>query len=218
MGVIDQWGLAVQSVISQFQQNMSLWAHVSAWLCGIHLVNMMMRGRLCVLGIMPRTWHGFIGILWAPLLHANGEHLLSNVLILVILGNMVAIQGQAVLWAVTWIVVLVGGLATWCFGRRALHVGASGVAMGYFAFVLMHAYQQPGLVTVGVAAVMLYYLSSLFMNLMPMGRQDSWESHLFGFLAGLLASEIYPTVLSWAWVHRWLLPAAANPVGYGGGA
>lgn len=217
MGVIDHWGQAIQTVIDQFHQNMPLLMHVFAWLCGIHLVNMLMRGRLCALGIMPRTWHGFIGIVWAPVLHASGEHLISNLLILAILGNMVAIHGQDVLWVVTWIVVVMGGLTTWCVGRSAVHVGASGVAMGYFAFVLMHAYQHPGLMTIGVAVVMLYYLSSLFMNLMPMGRQDSWESHLFGFLAGLLASAIYPTVLTWDWVHRWLLPAAANPVGYGGG-
>jgi membrane associated rhomboid family serine protease len=195
---------AIADMIAQFQMNLPLLTRAFAVLCGVHFLNIMMGYRLSMLGIVPRTWHGLLGIFWAPLLHANGEHLLSNALILMVLANMVAFNGQDALVVVTCFVVVVGGLLTWCFGRKALHIGASGVAMGYFGFVLIHAYHQPGVMSVGVACVALYYFSSLLMQLTPTGRHDSWEGHAFGFMAGLLASQVYPTILTWPWVQQWL--------------
>ena len=203
--LIYQFNQAITDIVAQFQKNFHLLILAFSVLCGVHLINVLMGRRLCVLGIVPRTWHGLVGIVWAPLLHVNGEHLVSNLLILMVLANVVAFSGQDALVVVTWVVVVIGGLLTWCFGRKALHIGASGVAMGYFAFVLVNAYHHPGIMTVGVACVVLYYFSSLLMHLTPMGQRDSWESHLFGFIAGLLASQLYVPMLTWPWVQRWLL-------------
>lgn len=205
MTLLANWSHAVNTVIFQFKQNVPLLGRAFGLLCVVHLMNVLSGRKLCVLGIYPRSLHGLFGILWAPLLHANGEHLISNLLILIILANMVAVSGQAVLVVVTMLVIVVGGLLTWTFGRKALHIGASGVAMGYFGFVLMEAYHHPGLITLSIAAVGLYYLAGLLMHLMPVGRQDSWESHLFGFLAGLLASKCYPWLLTWPWLKLWMV-------------
>lgn len=189
----------VTQLIAQFKMNLPFLGRAFAWLWGIHFVNVLMGKRLCAFGIIPRRWFGLPGILWAPWLHVNAEHLLSNCVILLILATMIAIQGQAILLAVTTVVVIVGGFATWCLGREAVHVGASGVAMGYWGYVMVSAYHQPGLVTIAAAAVGIYYLGGLLMNLLPQGRHDSWESHFFGFLAGCLAVVVAPWLLTQAW-------------------
>ena len=75
-----------------------------------------------------------------------------------------------------------------------IHIGASGLVMGYWGFVLVNAYHSPSFIAIAVAAVCLYYFSSLFANLMPQGEKVSWEGHVFGFLAGIITTFTYPHI------------------------
>ncbi|HEX4045708.1 MAG TPA: rhomboid family intramembrane serine protease, partial [Gammaproteobacteria bacterium] len=88
-------------------------------------------------------------------------------------------------------IIVLGGFGTWLIGRRGTHIGASGVIMGYWAYLLFYAYQYPTAVSVALAAVCLYYFGGLFLNLFPTQVKSSWEAHLCGFLAGLAAAYIY---------------------------
>ena len=190
VGLLSQ---TVVQVVAQFKAILPLLLRWFSILVGIHLLNTLLGGRLCVLGIVPRTWHGLVGVLWAPWLHINFEHLISNCIILFALSSMVALSGQAVLVWVLMCGLLLGGFLTWCFGRSAVHVGASGVVMACWGFLLCTAYHSPGLISVSVACVGLYYFGGLVLHVLPMGRHDSWEGHLFGFLAGVFAGQ-WPVV------------------------
>jgi hypothetical protein len=87
-------------------------------------------------GIVPRTWSGLDGVLWAPFLHGGFGHLLANTLPLLVLGGFVALGGMRRWVAVTAFVVITGGLATWLVARPAIHIGASGLIFGYAGFLL----------------------------------------------------------------------------------
>lgn len=141
-------------------------------------------------GIQPRTLGGLQGVALAPLLHDDFGHLLANSLPLLLLGALVLTHGVRQWLAATGIIVVVGGLATWLLARDANHIGASGVVFGWLAYLLAAAFFERSLraIVVGVVAFLLY--GGLLFGVLPGRPGVSWESHLFGAAAGVLAAWI----------------------------
>ena len=157
----------------------------------IQAVNMSVGYRLNVLGIWPRRMIGLPGIFCSPFLHGSVEHLFFNSVPLFFLLTLVQLLGALVFLKVSLWIMFVSGMAVWLLGRPGIHVGASGVLMGYWAFLLVQVYFQPSVIGVIIAGLCLYYLSSLWLNLLPGGKKTSWEGHVFGALAGALAAFFY---------------------------
>src|SRR5260370_42452319 len=67
-------------------------------------------------GIVPRTVGGLVGIVAAPLLHENLEHIVGNTVPLFVLLVLLA-GSKAQSWAIVVEIVLLGGLLLWRFGR-----------------------------------------------------------------------------------------------------
>ena len=140
-------------------------------------------------GIVPRTWSGLDGVLWAPLLHGGFGHLLANTLPLLVLGGFVALAGMRRWVAVTTFIVLVGGLATWLVARSAIHIGASGLIFGYAGFLLVAGFVEKSLRGIGVALLVGFLFGGMVLRgITPVATWVSWESHLLGLAAGVLAA------------------------------
>ena len=140
-------------------------------------------------GLHPRERDGIDGILWAPFLHADFGHVASNSVPFLALGGLVAVRGMRY-WAwITVAVVVVGGGLTWLLGGAGNHVGASGVVFGYFGAILGAAVFERRIRALAAALLALGFYSSLLAGIVP---QDaiSWEGHLFGLVAGVLASKV----------------------------
>lgn len=165
-----------------------LTAIISLWL--IHFINILTAYRLNILGIYPRSVHGLLGIIFSPCLHGNFTHVFNNSILLLILGSFVLLNGRDVFYEVTLVIVLVGGGLVWLVGRRALHIGASGIVMGYWGYLVFNAYYKPTLIVVILAAVSLYYFGFLFLDLFSSKEKVSWEAHLGGLVAGVLAAIV----------------------------
>ena len=169
-----------------------------AVLAGVHVLNVcFFRGRLNALGIFPRRRWGLIGIVCSPFLHASFSHLFLNAVVLFALGLCVLILHASYFYVIAVTVIVVGGGLTWLLGRPSIHIGASGLVMGLWSYVLCNAYVRPSLLAIIVVAVCLYYFSGLFMNLFPTDRGVSWEAHVFGFLAGIIAVFLTPLIAVW---------------------
>lgn len=162
-----------------------------AVLWGIQCVNMSVGYRLNYLGIRPRRVMGLPGIVCSPLLHGSVEHLFFNSVPLVFLLTLVQLFGSSVFITVTLFIAGISGSVVWLFGRPGVHVGASGLLMGYWGFLLVQVYCHPSVMGVIIAALCLYYLGSLWLNLFPSNKKTSWEGHVFGCLAGALAAIFY---------------------------
>ncbi|MDJ0925088.1 MAG: rhomboid family intramembrane serine protease [Acidimicrobiia bacterium] len=148
-----------------------------------------LEGRLDQQGIVPRTLRGLDGILWAPMLHGGFGHLLANTLPFVVLGAFVALEGLRRWLVVTAFVVVVGGLATWLFARPAAHVGASGLIFGYAGFLLVAGFVERSIKGIAVSIVVgLLFGGMVLRGITPVSNYVSWESHLFGLAAGVLAA------------------------------
>lgn len=145
--------------------------------------------RLDGQGIAPRSLGGLDGVLWAPFLHGGFGHLLANTLPLMVLGGFVALQGPRRLLSVTGFVVVLGGLATWLFARPAVHIGASGLVFGYVGFLLVAGFVEKSPKGIAVSIVVgVLFGGMVLRGITPVSSYVSWESHLFGLAAGVLAA------------------------------
>ncbi len=153
-------------------------------------INWKTGSRLNRWGIWPRHARGLIGIILAPFLHANFNHLLFNSMPLFFLGLFVMTLGLPAFYSATVIITLLAGFGVWCVGRNAIHIGASALISGYFGYVLASAYEHPTITTFFCAAVAFYYFGGILLSLFPTEETVSWEGHLMGFLSGLFAMYI----------------------------
>jgi membrane associated rhomboid family serine protease len=157
---------------------------------GVEVANTLMDHRLSEFGIVPRTTEGLRGIPLWPFLHAGFGHVISNTLPMAVLGGVIAIQGRNTLLKVSAIVVVVSGAGVWVFARPGIHVGASGLVFGYFGYLVARGWYQRSLSSVAVAILVVFFYGGLIFGIVPSLGFVSWEGHMFGLMAGILAAKI----------------------------
>jgi len=180
---------AKRALSREFRRDVRILVGIVAVLWGILLVDAAIVGaQLTRLGILPRTTIGLRGILFAPFLHSGVGHLFGNTIGLLLLGGLVLLREEADFWSVTGIGALAGGMGLWLFGRPAIHVGASGIIFCYFGYLISTGYfeRRFGSMLLSTAAVFLW--GGLIFGILPGQPGVSWEGHLFGLLAGVLAA------------------------------
>lgn len=146
-------------------------------------------GALDAYGIEPREPGTFWHVLTAPFLHGGFGHLIANTVPLAVLAFFSALRGAGRFLGATLVIVVAGGALVWLLGRGgSVHLGASELVFGYLAYLLGVGWWErtPGAVAVALGALLLY--GGLLWGVLPGNPLVSWEAHLFGFLAGLLAA------------------------------
>lgn len=161
-----------------------------AVLWGLEILDVALLGSLDALGIRPRSTVGLVGVPLAPFLHGGFDHLIANTVALIPLGFLVSARRLWHLPFVTIFVTLVGGALVWMLARPSVHIGASGVVFGYLGFLMLAGWfeRSAGAVVLSVV-VALAYGGAMF-GVLPGQPGISWESHLFGFVAGALAARL----------------------------
>ncbi|HEU4360036.1 MAG TPA: rhomboid family intramembrane serine protease [Mycobacterium sp.] len=165
----------------------------------IELVDQLSGHQLDRNGIRPLQTDGLSGVLFAPLLHANWAHLLANTGPALVLGFLVTLAGLSrFLWA-TAIVWIIGGLGTWLIGNlgsacgQTDHIGASGLIFGWFTFLIVFGWFTRAVWQVVVGIAVLFCYGGILWGLVPVLNGCggvSWQAHLCGALAGLLAAYL----------------------------
>jgi len=129
------------------------------WACG---------STLNVLGTIPRSKRGILGIIFSWMLHGNFNHLFFNSIPLFVLSLLLISFNKQMFFNASIVIILLEGFSVWLLGRRGNHIGASGLVAGYFGFMLIFAYQ-----------------TATILSVFPTEAKTSWEAHLFGFLSGI---------------------------------
>lgn len=146
--------------------------------------------RLDNLGIVPRTTEGLRGLIFAPFLHVGFAHLMANSLPCAVMGFLIALRSVARLVLVTLAVSLLGGLGVWLTAPAyTVHLGASLLVFGYLGYLLGNGVYERHFRNVLVALLVLVLYGSALWGVLPLTPGVSWQSHLFGFLAGVLAAR-----------------------------
>jgi membrane associated rhomboid family serine protease len=156
----------------------------------VELANILMEHRLGVYGIVPRTVEGLRGIPLSPFLHGSIQHAVSNTVPLLVLGGLVAIRGRNAFLGVSLFVIVAGGAGVWLVGRTAFHIGASGLVFGYFGYLVARGWYDRSVVSILVALVVVALYWGLLFGVLPTAGFVSWEGHLMGLLAGVLAARL----------------------------
>jgi len=136
------------------------------------------------LGLRPREWPGLVGVLFAPLLHANFEHLLSNSLPMLVVGTTMLYLYPRASPRVLPAVYLGPGLAVWLVGRSAVHIGASGIIYGLVAYVMLAGLIRRDRRAIGAALLVCFMYGTLVWGVLPIRTGVSWETHLAAALIG----------------------------------
>ncbi len=168
------------------QTQLPFMGRLLAMLWVFNIINWFVKSRLNILGLYPRSTIGLIGIITAPLPHGNFNHLFFNCIPLFVLGMFILALGRDVFIAVSILITMLQGTLVWLFGRKHIHIGASGVISGYFGFILGLAYFYPTLISLVLAFVAVYYFGSIIAGIIPTSALISWECHLAGLVSGLV--------------------------------
>jgi membrane associated rhomboid family serine protease len=141
-------------------------------------------------GIHSRTKQGLWGILFAPFLHGNVEHLVANTVPLVILGWLVMLRDSKHFLPVTLLSMLGSGLCAWTLGAPgSVHIGASGVVFGYLGFLMLAGWYARSLGAIALSVLVTVMWGGVVVGVLPGQPGISWQAHLGGFLGGVLAAR-----------------------------
>ena len=159
----------------------------------VEVLNGLVDHSLNAYGLVPRTTGGMVGIPLSPFLHGSFLHVQSNAVGLLALGCLAVIRSRERFPWVCLVIILIGGLGVWLIGRSATHVGASGLVFGLFGYLLFKGLLDRSILSVLVAAVVAGVFGwAVLSGVLPTNTFVSWEGHLCGLAAGILAAIIVP--------------------------
>jgi len=180
-----------QNIVQAFIVNFHFTFQIILIFLGIQILNKFSHYRLNYFGILPRRAIGLPGIVLSPFLHGNFSHLFLNLVPMYILMNFVLVFGRQQFFIISVFIIVVGGLAIWLLGRKGLHIGASGLVFGYWGYLLSNAILHFSVLTIILAIICIYYFGGMVIGLFPTNGEESFEGHIFGALAGILASFLF---------------------------
>ena len=157
----------------------------------IEIINSLTGRSLGQFGIYPRQLHSLPGIFTAPFIHGSLVHLLSNAIPLAIFSFLLLIHGTKRFVLVNLWIMIVGGGLVWMLGRNAMHIGASGMLYGYFGYLLIAGFLSRQFKLLLISLFVMLGYGGMIWGVLPSRPYISWESHLFGALAGIAAAYIW---------------------------
>lgn len=165
----------------------------------VELIDQLSGGRLDRNGIRPLTTDGLWGIVFAPVLHANWQHLIANTVPMLVLGFLMTLAGLSrFVWA-TAIIWILGGFGTWLIGNVGSscgptdHIGASGLIFGWLAFLLVFGVFVRHIWDIVIGLVVLFVYGGVLFGVLPVlgvCGGVSWQGHLCGAIAGVVAAYL----------------------------
>ncbi len=161
------------------------------WL--VEMVDFMLHGALNQFGIIPRNLLGLRGLVFAPFLHADFPHLIANTLPFACLAWFVMLRRMRDFVIVSLVVMLIGGMGTWLSGAsHSVHIGASGLIFGYLGFLMARGFFERSWIAVLFSVLVAFAYGGALWGVLPGQVGISWQGHLFGFIAGVLAAKWLP--------------------------
>ncbi len=157
------------------------------WL--VEFINIFTGRALENYGLLPRSIHQAYGIITAPFIHGGVWHLLGNSIPLAVLAFLV-LQTRRLL-GVTLFVMLVGGALVWLFGRHAMHIGASGLVLGYWGYLIANGWINRSVKNIALSIFALFIYGGLFFSLIDFRGFVSFEGHIAGFVSGIIAAYLF---------------------------
>lgn len=170
----------------------------------VKAVELMFDIDLTRMGIYPLSVNGLQGILFSPLIHEGFGHLFNNSLPVFFLGTFLFYFYSEIAVKVSLWLYFLTGAAVWVTGREAWHIGASGLIYGLASFLFFSDIIRKHFRLAGLSLLIVFLYGSMVWGLFPdVYRDVSWESHLLGFVAGIVLAVLYRKQGPQAPVYEW---------------
>ena len=141
--------------------------------------------------VAPQSLAGLRGLFTAPLLHGSPGHLIANATALLMLGTLAGTVYPRATWPALPLLWLGSGLGAWLLGDPGTHhLGASGVThgLGFLVFSLGLLRRDRAAIAAGMLAFLFY--GGMLLTVLPQEPGVSWQSHLGGAVAGVVAAVL----------------------------
>lgn len=172
-------------------QKVRLVLYIFALFTAIELVNLFSGRWLSQFGTIPRYVPGLRGIVFGPFVHGSLQHYFSNILPLCIFSYLLLQYDLKRFLQVTIWIMFCTGLLVWLFARPATHIGVSGVIYGYFGYLVLAGFLSGRFKMIVISVLVIFFYGGLIFGVFPANPYVSWESHLFGFISGLVAAKLW---------------------------
>ena len=159
------------------------------WL--VFLLDAVLGLKLIRFGLRPGSIPGLTGVVTAPLLHGNVEHIFSNSMPLIISLTAILYFYPNSSLRVIPMIWLGSGLLAWLIGRPSMHIGASGFIYGLLAYVFLSGILRRDMRSVAVSLLVGFLYGSMIWGVLPIRAHMSWELHLSGGVMGVLLAFVY---------------------------
>lgn len=168
-----------------------LLAVVVLWV--LEIIDFVLRGWLDRLGIHAQEPMGWVGILFAPFLHAGFGHLMANSIPLLVLGFLILLgRGGALrmVWS-TLVSMVSSGIAAWILTpAHTIVVGASGVVFGWLTYLMARGFFARDVKSIIVSIAVFILYGSVLWGVLPTQVGVSWQAHLGGAIGGVFAAWV----------------------------
>lgn len=142
-------------------------------------------------GVYPRNIDLLSGILTAPLIHGSFEHLFANTLPLFVLSTGILYSYPKAVKYTIPIIYLGSGIGVWLFARESYHIGASGLTHGMMFFLFIAGILRKDKPSAALALIVFFLYGSMIATILPTQEHISFESHLFGAIAGTTCAFLF---------------------------
>ena len=142
-------------------------------------------------GVYPRTLSGLKGIIFSPFIHSSLEHLYHNSIPLLVLSMALFYFYREISWKVIFYGILLSGFLTWCIGRPANHIGASGLIYVLMSFILFKGIFAKHFRLIALSLLVVFLYGSMIWYVFPIKENMSWEGHLSGLIVGFVFAVMF---------------------------
>lgn len=143
------------------------------------------------LGIYPLRVSGLIGIIAAPLIHNDLQHLISNTIGVFLLSWAIFYFYTKIAKGALILIYILSGFWVWFFAREAYHIGASGLIYGMAAFLFFSGIFRKYAPLIAVSFTIVFLYGGIIWGIFPTFEYISWETHLTGLVAGIISAVYY---------------------------
>lgn len=155
----------------------------------IHIANIVFGNQLSAFGIRPGELDTLPYIFSAPWLHGSWVHLLGNLVGFAIFSALSLMRGVDFYVRSSFIIITLTGVLVWLFARSgATHIGASGWIFGLWSLSIAVAWFQRSFLNIAIAIFVAVFYGGMIWGVLPSNPHVSFESHLFGAFAGIVAA------------------------------
>ena len=160
----------------------------------VYFIGNVIEFDLSLLGIHHLDVKSLTGILTAPLIHLDFEHIFNNSISFLVIGFGLYFLYKRRAIPIFFFIYITSGLWGWFLARSGYHIGASGLVYGMFFFLITSALIKREKRTMAFALLITFLYGAIVWGFFPVffpEKNISWEIHTTGAISGIVAAVYF---------------------------